>query len=98
MKLVRLVALLVLSGCYNVHYYDSTRAEVASAGERTVLVHTLLGGLISLNDVDSSDYCPGGVKEVHSRIGGVGILAAILTGGIYEPMTVTMTCAAGASK
>ncbi len=88
-----ILLLSVSSGCY--------RAVIETAtpvGTQTIDIpwaHSFLGGLVPPNLVESAARCPSGVARVvteHSFVNGV---AAFITGGIYTPMHITVTCAAG---
>lgn len=89
-----LIATMVAqSGCYTVRYFDNNGA--ASGETRKVWVHTLIGGLVPLNDVLIDQQCPNGVTQIQSSLGILGIVASAITSGIYVPMTVKLTCVAG---
>lgn len=86
------LALLICSGCY------TTKLEFSSAGsgrtetEREVQ-HTFFWGLVSPGHVDVSKECKGGeVSAVKSQVAGLGLVANWLTGGIWVPVTVKITC------
>lgn len=88
-----LLAALALSGCYKVQLVN-----VAPGGtgiQKNVKVHTLIGGLVPLNEIDVDSICKGKpavqVGTVHSF---VDLLVSGITGGIYAPVTVKVTCGA----
>jgi outer membrane lipoprotein SlyB len=88
-----LAASLALSGCYTTKYAFS--ANDARAGEtHKEFQQTFFWGLISIGRVDLDKQCgPAGIKRMESKIGGWGLLANWVTGGIWAPVTVKITCA-----
>lgn len=84
-----------LSGCYAVKYSSSSNASARASVTERVYVHGLFWGIWSLGEVDIDKHCgAGGVKKIRSQIGGLGLIAYAITGGIWTPMSVKLTCAA----
>lgn len=55
--------------------------------------NSLFWGLITLNEVNLEGYCPDtGIARIKSQITGLGLILNWCTGGIYTPITVTITC------
>lgn len=84
-------AALLLTGCY--------KATVNLGGggspgvERRVTVHGLVGGLISLNEIDAANVCGDkGVWSVSSRHNVIDMILSGITGGLYTPVTVLVIC------
>lgn len=83
----------LLAGCFH--------AEVATDQQQGAQVHEidwhhgLINGLVMLEEVDATEYCPQGVSKVETRLSFLNQVAAFATGGIYSPMSVRITCAAG---
>ncbi len=100
MSSIRTVALVValsaLSGCYHIKYYNTA---VPGPGEvHRIWVHNFLGGLVTVGEVDLDAKCPTGVYKLKSNMNVVDLLLASVTGLIYTPMNVVVTCASGAAK
>jgi outer membrane lipoprotein SlyB len=88
-----LAATLALSGCYTTKYAFSANDARAGATHKE-FQQTFFWGLISIGRVDLDKQCgPAGIKRMESRIGGWGLLANWVTGGIWAPVTVKITCA-----
>ena len=89
--LVVLAATAALSGCYTTKIEN---AGVAPRGEvHRTMQHTFFWGLISPGSVNVAGYCgDAGIAEIKSQVGGIGLLGYWITGGIWIPMTVKVTC------
>ncbi|MFT4626579.1 MAG: hypothetical protein ACI8PZ_005256 [Myxococcota bacterium] len=88
-----LCAFVLSSGCYAVKV-KQLQPAAAPAGSDKMMVHTLIYGLVSLNDVDAGESCgDAGVAMVQSKMNGITFLANFFTAGIYAPMAVEITCA-----
>jgi hypothetical protein len=84
---------VALSGCFNLKYYDST---VPGPGQtHKVWVHSFIGGLVSVGEMDFRGECPTGVYKMNSNHTFVDLLLAGITAGIYTPMNVVYTCGSG---
>jgi len=55
-------------------------------------------GLVPPSTVQAASQCPNGVAKVETQLSFVNGLVSFLTLGIYTPMQITVTCAAGASS
>ena len=83
----------LLSGCYNLKYYDSA---VPGPGQtHKIWVHGFLWGLVSVGEIDLHGECPKGVYKMKSNLNFVDFLLSAVTGGIYSPMNVVITCGSG---
>ncbi len=93
-KFIPLVALLfALSSCYSAKV--TTDKQPSSQTVEKQWAHGFINGLVMIGaDVDASE-CDNGVAAVETKIGIVNMLAQWVTGGLYSPMTITVTCAAG---
>ncbi len=84
---------LLFSGCYG--------AKVTTGleeGSKTVTKrHTgFINGLVMQGmPVSGKNQCPNGVAAVKTELTFMDGIFANLTGGLYSPMTVSVTCAAG---
>ena len=92
MKKILLASVLLLaSGCY--------KATVNMGGgggpgsEQRVKVHTLIGGLVSMNEINAQNVCGDkGVWSVSSRHNVIDMIISGLTASIYSTVTVIVTC------
>ena len=92
-RAIVLLGLLMVSGCYTTKlHYGGVNATQTDTHMR--LQHTFLWGFISPGSTDLGRVCNGrSVVAVKSQVAGLGLLANWLTGGIYAPVTITVTCA-----
>jgi hypothetical protein len=56
-----------------------------------------LWGLVGGSEVDLNRMCPAGVSQIQSKTSVGDQIFTILTGGIYSPMSVSVSCATGGS-
>ena len=56
--------------------------------------HSFLGGLVPPETIETMEKCPNGVARVETRHSFLNQVANALTGGIYSPMEIIVTCAA----
>jgi hypothetical protein len=90
-KLLPLVAVAVLlSGCYHATVHTG-RPSAATRDSRWS--HSWLWGLVPPSPVNATQSCPGGAAMVETQLSFPNQLVSFLTGGIYTPMTITVTCA-----
>ena len=85
--------LIGLSGCYKVSM-TNVNEGTAPGYAHSIQVHTLVYGLVTLNNVDVGSVC--GDKPVHmidTENSIVDVLINSLTFGIYQPVSVTVVCA-----
>ena len=84
-------ALLGLSGCYKVEITNIADGPVGLSHVKKV--HTLVAGLVPLNEIDVNDTCAGKgalkVTTIHTFVDG---LLAVITSSIYTPVTVEIVC------
>jgi hypothetical protein len=84
--------LIALPGCYKASV-GGLQPNGSPGNERVLYAHTLIAGLIPLNEVDVSRTCGAkGVWSVSSRMNLVTMIASSFTGGLYVPMAVRVTC------
>lgn len=89
-----LLALLpALGGCY--HAIVNTGASPGTETISQPWAHSFLFGLVPPSTVDAADECDSGVARVETQLSFLNQIAYILTGGIYSPMTIEVTCASG---
>ncbi len=83
---------LVFSGCYNAKVI--TNQEPSAKTVENSFAHGFVFGLVGPT-VDVSEDCTNGVAKVETKLSFVNMLVSNLTFGLYTPMSVTVTCAAG---
>lgn len=87
------VVLCALSGCYTTKFYFPDTPGGYGHSHK-VMQHTFFWGLVSPGQVNLGRQCgPPGIKRIKSQVGGWGLLANWLTGGLWVPVTVKITCA-----
>ena len=94
-RVLVLAGLLMLSGCYTskIHYGGVNPARTSS---HMRIQHTFFWGLVSPGSTNLTRVCDGNqVVSVKTQLAGFALIGYYLTGGIYTPMTVTVTCAKG---
>ena len=91
--------LLALVAVVSVGCYNATVNTGLSPSNRTIEKNWAPGfiaGLVPPSAVDTMDECgPSGVARVETKLSFLNQLASFLTGGIYTPMTIAVTCAQG---
>ena len=85
-----LLAGLLFSGCY--HATVVMDAEPSEQVLEEKWAAAWIGGLIPPEDVDAS-ACTNGTAMVESRLSFANMFVSALTGGIFSPMHITVTCA-----
>lgn len=93
-RLVLVLMLVPLSACYH------ATIETGTAPSPTVIekgfASAWIYGLVPPATVSTTSQCPGGVSKVETQQSFVNGLVGLLTLGIYTPMSIKVTCAAGA--
>ncbi len=92
LSLPPLILLAALAGCYH-----ATVDTGAPPSPRTIDVgwaHGFLGGLVPPGKVETASRCPNGVARVETKLSFLNMVAQGLTGGLYSPMNIKVTCAA----
>ena len=92
-RLILLAALLTLPGCYTVRFASPTLAGVSDGLVLHSWTHTFLWGIVPSGKASIEQCGYAGVKEVKTQIGGLGLLASVVTLGVWTPMHVKVTCA-----
>ncbi len=84
-----LVAAALLTGCFRTRV---TTGRPPSGAHVIQLSHTFIGGLIG-------DEHPAGCEPavVETRLGLLGLLASVVTAGLWVPLTIDVECAAGSA-
>ena len=93
-SLVVVAAALLLSGCY--HATVRTGINVGPERVHRPMAAGWLWGLVPPSTVDAEEDCgTRGVAIVETQHSFVNQLIGALTGGIFTPMTITVTCGQG---
>ena len=86
-----LVVIAVVSGCFN------ARVETGLVPSQEVIEEkwapSWIIGAVSPPTVEVASACPNGVAQVHTYHSFLNMLVAVLTSGIYTPITIKVTCA-----
>ena len=96
MKLhLSLLATLVLfsTGCYRATI-ETGASPSAQVIEKPWASGWILG-LVPPSTVETAQRCPNGVAKIETQLSFANQLVNFLTGGIYTPMSIRVTCAQG---
>lgn len=92
-KLASVVALLGLAACY--HAVIDTGLPPSPTVIDKPWASGWIYGLVAPSPVETMAKCPSGVSKVETQLSFVNQLVNFLTLGIYTPMSIKVTCAAG---
>ena len=90
-----LAASFLSAACY--HATIETGAAPSAVVVEKSFASGWIYGLVPPSTVETAGKCSGGVAKVETRLSFVNQLVSFLTFGIYTPMSIKVTCAAGAS-
>ena len=97
MHIVRPLSLLVLfaavGACF--HATVETGLEPSARTVHEPWANSWIVGLVPPSTIESAEKCPSGVSKVETQQSFLNGLVGILTLGIYTPMEIKVTCAAG---
>lgn len=91
-----LVGAVVLTGCW--HATVETGLPVGTQTISQPWASVWLWGLVPPKTVAASSQCTSGVAKVETQLSFMNSVVHILTLGIYTPMEIKVTCAAGSSS
>lgn len=95
LTLAAFAAAVALSGCAT-HKINYTNPSAAPGGATSQHKQSFfLWGLVGGSPVDLARVCPSGVAAITSRSSALDGILAALTGGLYSPLSVDVTCAGG---
>lgn len=80
---------VILGGCYRTRV---TTGKPSSGVHVVKLSHTFIGGLIGSEKPAGCDP-----SVVETRLGVIGLIAAVITVNLWVPLTVDVECAAGST-
>lgn len=92
-----LVFFLAFPGCYTVKFVSPEALAQPAGPTFQTWTNSLFWGLVPLGKVSLDGCGDAGVRKMHSQIGGLGLIAYALTGGIWTPMHVHIQCAGAKS-
>jgi hypothetical protein len=87
--------LLSVAGCY--HATIDTELEPSAKTYDIPWASSWVFGLVPPKAIKTTEECPDGVAMVETELSFVNQLVGFLTLGIYTPMHIKVTCAAGGS-
>lgn len=90
-----LLILFISSSCY--HAKISTDAEPSARVYNKPFASSWINGLVPPPEVKAAEECKNGVAMVETKLSFVNMLVGGLTLGIYTPMHIKVTCAAGSA-
>ncbi len=87
------LVMVALSGCY--HATIETGLPPSNETVEEAWAASWIGGLVPPSTVETAAECPDGAARVETKLSFLNGFVAVLTGGIFTPMHVTVTCADG---
>lgn len=95
-KVVLLTGVVLVSGgCY--HATIETGATPSNQVIEQPWAASWISGLVPPKTVETASQCPNGVARVETQQTFLNGLVGVLTFGIFTPMDIKVTCAAGSS-
>lgn len=95
-NLAGLALAVAVMGCYQ------TTVNTGLTPGSTVIdkpwAHSFVAGLVPIETIDAASQCPNGVARVETQHTFLNMVATVVTGYIYSPMSITVTCAAGSME
>jgi len=93
-QLALLMALVfMLSSCYQAQI--TTDKQPSKKVIEIEWAHGFVYGFVPPKEVRASEECDHGIAKVETEVSALNFLARYFTSGIYTPMTIEVTCAAG---
>ena len=83
---------LLLTGCY--HAVIETGRQPSGQTIERPWASGFIAGLIGPDAVNTASQCPNGVARVETYHSIPNVLAQMITGSLYSPMTIEVHCAA----
>ena len=86
------VCIIALPGCY--HATVNTGAAPGPAPKVNTWAHSWIAGLVPPKAINAQEKCNGkNAAVVETQMSPANWIVGVLTGGIYTPMTISVTCA-----
>ncbi|MGH7500129.1 MAG: Bor/Iss family lipoprotein [Longimicrobiales bacterium] len=86
------LTVVVVAGCYQATI--NTGRQASGQTIERPWAHSFLAGLVPPSVTETASTCPDGVARVVTQHSFLNVVAQIVTGSIYSPMTITVECAA----
>jgi hypothetical protein len=93
--LLAALALALAATACATHKINYKNPAVASGQTHSAKQSFFLWGLAGGDEVDLQKMCPTGIAGIESKSSAGDAILHWLTGGLYSPMSVDVTCAAG---
>lgn len=94
-RLLLVAVAVALCGCYHATIETSLEPSLRTIEDSWADAWVL--GLVSPSTVETAEKCPDGVAKIETKLSFLNQLVGFLTIGIYTPMSIKVTCAAGGS-
>lgn len=91
-KSITVTTLALCVGCY--HATIDTGLTPSPVTVEKAWAHGWIFGLVPPSNVETIAKCPNGASKVETQLSFPNQLVSFLTGGIYTPMEIKVTCAA----
>ena len=91
-----LATAVILAGCYNARI--NTGLAPGTQVVEEAWAASWIYGAVSPKTVEAASQCPNGVAQVHTYHSFLNVLVGGLTFGIFTPMSIKVTCAAGGTS
>jgi hypothetical protein len=91
-----LLSVASLSACYHVQVETGLPANGQTITRPWA--NSFIAGLVPPPVLETAQRCPGGVAKVETQHSLPNVLAALITQGIYTPVTITVACAGAAGR
>ena len=88
-----LAAAVIFASCYNARV--NTGLTPGDQVIEEAWAASWIYGAVSPKTVEVAAQCPNGVAQVHTYHSFLNLLVGALTAGIFTPMSIEVTCAAG---
>ena len=91
-KIISAILLVGITGCY----HATIETGVAPSGQTVdrEWASSWIYGLVPPSTTETQAKCPNGVSKVETQLSFVNMVVGMVTGGIYTPMQINVTCAA----
>lgn len=98
-RVIAIAAFVVLSGALLGCYHATVETELQPSAQTIDVpwASAWIYGLVQPKTVETAEECSNGVARVETELSFVNQLVGLLTLGIYTPMHIKVTCAAGGS-
>lgn len=92
-RLVPIAILAATAGCY--HATIETGVTPSTVTIERHWASSWIYGLVPPSTVEARSQCTGGVARVDTQLSFLNMVVGAITAGIYTPMDIVVTCAAG---